>query len=67
MTMDAKEENKRVFTPEEIAELKKKKWSELTYEEKRALLPKKLNKIGEWLLSDGEPLIEVVDWDAVME
>ncbi|MCD8309646.1 MAG: hypothetical protein LUB83_00290 [Prevotellaceae bacterium] len=65
--MDAKEENKRVFTPEEIAELKKKKWSELTYEEKRATLPKKLSKAGEWLLSDKEPYFDVVDWDAVMQ
>ncbi|MCD8292780.1 MAG: hypothetical protein LUC23_03340 [Prevotellaceae bacterium] len=68
--MDAKDENKRVFTPEEIAELKKKKWSELTYEEKRALLPKKLNKIGEWLLADDkedDDYYVVADWDAVMQ
>ncbi|MCD8289835.1 MAG: hypothetical protein LUC26_08055 [Prevotella sp.] len=35
-----------------------KKWSEMTYEERRACLPEKLNKYGEWLLSNEPPL-----WD----
>ncbi len=34
-----------------MSENKEKKWSEMTYEERRALLPKNLNKIGEYLLS----------------
>ncbi len=64
----AKDGSVVTFTPEELAELRKKKWGELTYEEKRALLPKKLNKIGEWLLSDEkEGYFTVVDWDAVMQ
>ncbi|MCD8310058.1 MAG: hypothetical protein LUB83_02405 [Prevotellaceae bacterium] len=58
------------FTPEEIAELKKKKWSELTYEQKRATLPEKINKIGEWLLSEDkedDDYFIVTDWEAVMQ
>ncbi|MCD8288628.1 MAG: hypothetical protein LUC26_01775 [Prevotella sp.] len=31
-----------------------KKWSEMTYEERRAELPEHLNKVGEWLLSGFE-------------
>ncbi len=49
-----------------MSENKEKKWSEMTYEERRALLPKNLNKVGEHLLS-GERYLEIVDIDAVMK
>ncbi|MCD8296472.1 MAG: hypothetical protein LUC88_02760 [Prevotella sp.] len=49
-----------------MSEKKEKKWSEMTYEEKRALLPKNLSKIGEFMLS-GESYLEIVDMEAVME
>ncbi|MCD8292337.1 MAG: hypothetical protein LUC23_01050 [Prevotellaceae bacterium] len=64
--MKEKKETGKTYTPEEIAELRKKKWSELTYEEKRATLPKKLSKAGEMLLS-GKAYLKVVDWDAVLQ
>ncbi len=31
----------------------------MSYEERRARLPEKLNKLGEWLLSDKPPLWDV--------
>lgn len=46
-----------------------KKWCDMTLEEKRASLPKKLNKYGEWLLSEEgrEGLIVVKDMRAVLK
>ncbi|MCD7713769.1 MAG: hypothetical protein LUI08_02380 [Prevotella sp.] len=46
-----------------------KKWSEMTYEERRARLPKHLNKVGEWLLKgpDKKPYIIINDEEAILE
>ncbi|MCD8282052.1 MAG: hypothetical protein LUC22_02225 [Prevotella sp.] len=46
-----------------------KKWSEMTYEERRAALPKKLNKYGEWLLRDDneKTFLVIKDMRAVMK
>lgn len=38
---------------------KEKKWSEMTYEERRALLPKNLSRLGEMLLNDEPPLWDI--------
>ncbi|MCD7714513.1 MAG: hypothetical protein LUI08_06285 [Prevotella sp.] len=44
-----------------------KKWSEMTYEERRAVLPKHLNKIGEWFLkgADEKEYLIINDEEAV--
>ncbi|MCD8288626.1 MAG: hypothetical protein LUC49_06325 [Prevotella sp.] len=46
-----------------------KKWSEMTYEERRAKLPEKLNKFGEWLLKDDseKTFLVIKDMRAVMK
>ncbi|MCD7711083.1 MAG: hypothetical protein LUI04_07030 [Porphyromonadaceae bacterium] len=48
---------------------KAKKWSEMTYEERRAALPEKLNKYGEWLLKDDseKDFIVINDMRAVLK
>ncbi len=48
---------------------KSRKWSEMTYEERKALLPKNLNKLGQWFLDgkSGEYEVEVTDMEAVLE
>ncbi|MCD8281681.1 MAG: hypothetical protein LUC22_00305 [Prevotella sp.] len=50
-------------------ETNQKKWSEMTYEERRAALPKKLNKYGEWLLRDDneKTFLVIKDMRAVMK
>ncbi|MCD8290186.1 MAG: hypothetical protein LUC91_01635 [Prevotella sp.] len=52
-----------------MSEKNEKKWSEMTLEEKRAVLPKNLNKYGQWLLSEAgqEGYLEIVDMEAVQE
>ncbi len=52
-----------------MSENKEKKWSEMTYEERRALLPKNLNKYGQWLLDgkSGEYEVGIIDMEAVLE
>ncbi|MCD7713777.1 MAG: hypothetical protein LUI08_02420 [Prevotella sp.] len=46
-----------------------KKWSEMTYEERRAQLPEKLNKLGKWMLTDEfvEGFYVIKDMRAVMK
>lgn len=46
-----------------------KKWSEMTYEERRAQLPEHLNKVGEWLLEGFEKkqYLIINDEDAILE
>ncbi|MCD8306246.1 MAG: hypothetical protein LUC49_06285 [Prevotella sp.] len=45
-----------------------KKWSEMTYEERRAQLPEHLNKIGEWFLKqDKEQYLIINDEEAILE
>ncbi|MCD8281712.1 MAG: hypothetical protein LUC22_00475 [Prevotella sp.] len=53
----------------ERKEPNQKKWSEMTYEERRAQLPKKLNKVGEWLLSgfENKQYIIINDEEAILE
>ncbi len=46
---------------------KEKKWSEMSREEKLAFLPKKLNKYGEWLLSDVKSEFVINDMRAVLK
>ncbi len=47
----------------------KKKWSEMTYEERRACLPEKINKLGEWLLKDDKEktFLVIKDMRAVLK
>ncbi len=46
-----------------------KSWAEMTYEEKRAQLPEKINKLGEFMLTDEfiEGIWVVKDMKAVMK
>ncbi len=68
MIMESKD-LKKIFTPEEIEAIRKKKWNEMTQEEKRASLPDKLSKAGEWMLSEKgqRGYFEIRDWDAVLQ